>query len=578
VEPAVTALAHNVRVTSTAYRGPTGATVKSLYAHAFRCAKPECTKPLYTQNNETGDRILNSRVAHIHARNPGGPRWIEMSEDENRAEANLLLLCIEHSYEIDEHPDSYPADLLREWKQSQLDEYVQVQLGWPVNDEEVGRVLEASSQVVEHHQAGAILDVVRRAQQLVLGSRRARRGPASRAADWRNARARARSSFTAWDENGDPVYAEPSRLETKQHVIALDAALTVASEEVSLLADAVGIELAALGAIRPAIRPWCDWVLRAAEEVLAASARWPGLPEWEEDDRLDESLSGLTTATDALTAAWRDESTAPPPPPPPSEPEPGPEAHDPLQDHRALLERARPYKRVDHRPYDAGLRADLAVAAEQAASIPPVLSAYAIGVETTCELAAAVAANADDETLAALIEQDAGRRPLSAAVLLLTETARYAEKRGRSTPQALANAALDKLWNSIDWADPRSWGDHDKSMPRVLWIGSRLTSPESVKERLSRALERRPTIVLPLIESCASWVDVHDSHDFSPLGHRRRYRELPPWFPAEAAAAAIMSVAPNAASVIVDAFGDTANDDVKSLAAQVLRLATPNEP
>lgn len=42
---------------------PNDATIKELYACAFRCAYPSCSKPLYRLNNDTGDRILNSRVA-----------------------------------------------------------------------------------------------------------------------------------------------------------------------------------------------------------------------------------------------------------------------------------------------------------------------------------------------------------------------------------------------------------------------------------------------------------------------------------------------------------------------------------
>jgi len=125
--------------------------VKRLCARAFRCARPDCSRPLYKQDNDTGDLALNSRVAHIHARRPGGPRWIEMPAEDNRADANLLLLCIEHSYEVDELPDLYPAELLREWKQAQLDEHGQAQRGWPLTDADAGRVLEASSRAAEHH-------------------------------------------------------------------------------------------------------------------------------------------------------------------------------------------------------------------------------------------------------------------------------------------------------------------------------------------------------------------------------------------------------------------------------------------
>ncbi len=44
-----------------------------------------CPQPLY-RVSESGERVLNSRVAHIHARSEGGPRWNPtMTAEENRA-------------------------------------------------------------------------------------------------------------------------------------------------------------------------------------------------------------------------------------------------------------------------------------------------------------------------------------------------------------------------------------------------------------------------------------------------------------------------------------------------------------
>jgi hypothetical protein len=565
------AVEHNGWVTASAHPEPTPATVKRLYARAFRCARPDCSRPLYKQDNDTGDLALNSRVAHIHARRPRGPRWIEMPAEDNRADANLLLLCIEHSYEVDELPDLYPAELLREWKQAQLDEHEQAQRGWPLTDADAGRVLEASSRAVEHHHAGAVLGAVRAAERLALAARGARRGPAARAAAWRAARALARNAFTAWDQDGNALHAEPSRHETEQHKAALLAALEEAFEALAPLADEAKVELAAVRASRPAVEPWSAWASRAVDEVVAASSTWPGPPGLEDDDRLDGALVGLAEATDALTAAWRGDPAAPPPP----EPDPGPPLvlRDPLQDHRALLDRARPYARVDHRPYDAALRAELAAAAEQAASIPPVPSALAVGLSATCRLAAAVAGNADDDELAALTEQDSRRRPLSAAVLLLAEAAQAAEDRGRPAPKERAEAALAALWDSVDWSDPGSWDGADANGHSMLWAGSRITSPEHVKERLSQVLAQRPDVVLPLVAACAGWEESRDRDDWRVLGFRRRYRELPAWFPVQAVVTAAASAAPNAASVAVDAFGETDGDDAESLLAQVLWLA-----
>lgn len=545
--------------------------MKRLYARAFRCARPDCSRPLYKQDNDTGDLAMNSRVAHIHARRPGGPRWIEMSAEENRADANLLLLCIEHSYEVDELPDLYPAGLLREWKRAQLDEHEQAQRGWPLTDADAGRVLDASSRAHEHHHGEAVVGAVRAAERLALAARRARSGPVTYAAAWRAGRVRARNSFTAWDQDGNAVHAEPSRHETEHYKSALLAALKGAAESLAPLADEAKVDLAAVRASRPAIEPWSAWTSRAVDEVVTASSTWPGPPELEDDDKLDGALVGLVEATDALTAAWRGDPVATPPPEP--DPGPPPVPQDPLADHRALLDRARPYARVDHRPYDAALRAELAAAAEQAAGIPPVPSALAVGLSTTCRLAASVAANADDEELAALTEQDSHRRPLSAAVLLLAEAAQVAQDRGRPAPQARAEAALAAVWDSVDWSDPGSWDGDDANGLSVLWEGSRIASPGHVMERLSQALAQRPDILLPLVTTCAGWEESRDRDDWRLLGIRRRYRGLPSWFPVSAVVAAAASAPPNAGSVGVDAFGETDGDDPESLLAQVLWLA-----
>ncbi len=400
--------------------------MKALYARALRCGRPDCQRPLYKQDNETGDLVLNSRVAHIHARRPGGPRWIEMTAEENRGPGNLLLLCIEHSYEVDDLSDRYPANLLREWKRAQLDEYERVQRNWTLSDADAGRVLEASSPAAAQQHAGAVVGAVRAVERLALDARSARAGPAARAAAWRAARARTRAASSAWDQDGGPVYAEPSRHETEQLRAALLKALDAVAARLVPLADDAKVELAAARASRSPVRPWCDWVLRTLDEVVGTSSAWPGPPGLEDDGRLEDALRGLAEATDGLAAAWRGEATAPPPELSAAAVDPG--GHpDPLQAHRDLLDLARPFARVDHRPYDVELRARLAGAAEDAAMLPPVWSTFSIDLTATCRLAAAVAGNADDAELADLAGQDSRRRPLCTALLLLEETGRVAE-------------------------------------------------------------------------------------------------------------------------------------------------------
>lgn len=493
-----------------------------------------------------------------------------MSSDDNRADTNLLLLCIEHSYEVDEAADRFPAEMLRDWKQEQLAEYQRAERGWPLSDAEAGRVLEASSPAVEHHSAGALLGVIRAVERLSLAARRVRSGPATAAAAWRAGRARARHSFSAWDTDGNAVYAEPSAHETRQHSAALEAALDDVNRALYPLAEEAKVELAAIRVARPSGAPWSAWCGRAIDQVVAVSATWPAPPELEDDSALDDALAELAAAADSMSLEWRGEQVEPPPTKVSMEP-PIP-ARDPLQEHKDLLDLARPYSRVSHRPYDAGLRAEVAEAAQQAASIPPVASAMAFGLSTTCALAAAVSANATDGELTTLAREDARRRPLSAAFLLLAESARFAEKRDRLAPQAMAETELLALWSSIDWSAIELWDSEDANISSVMWAGARATTPDAVNAVLTLALEQQPEILLPLVSAGAEWIEHHALADWQLLGIRRRYRELPSWFPTRAVVSAA-AVAQLAETVVVDEFGETAEDNAESLLAQVLWIA-----
>lgn len=126
---------------------PTPATVKELYGNAYRCAFPDCRRPLYKVDPDNGSRTLNSRVSHIHARREGGPRWEPtMSADKNRSVENLVLLCIEHSYEVDD-PDrvaDFGPDLMRKWKANQLAEFDRLHQGWALDEGEAREAAEAS--------------------------------------------------------------------------------------------------------------------------------------------------------------------------------------------------------------------------------------------------------------------------------------------------------------------------------------------------------------------------------------------------------------------------------------------------
>ena len=120
--------------------------MKELYANAFGCAFPACELPLY-RVNEDGTRTLSSRVAHICARRENGPRWDPvMSPEENRSSRNLLLTCIDHSYEIDDiqRVYLYPKELLRSWKERQLADFDKTRRGWQLTDAEAAEVIRES--------------------------------------------------------------------------------------------------------------------------------------------------------------------------------------------------------------------------------------------------------------------------------------------------------------------------------------------------------------------------------------------------------------------------------------------------
>lgn len=124
------------------HREPTPATIRQLYGSAFECGKPGCHRELYEADVDTGKHVLNSRVAHIHARREGGPRWNpHMSESENRDASNLLLLCLLHAWEIDDAPAQYPPSVLRAWKAAQLADYRDARKNWQLSDSDVAEAL-----------------------------------------------------------------------------------------------------------------------------------------------------------------------------------------------------------------------------------------------------------------------------------------------------------------------------------------------------------------------------------------------------------------------------------------------------
>lgn len=512
-------------MTAAAYPLPTPSTVRQLYGSAFRCAYPGCSRPLYKLSDDTGDRVLNSRVAHIHARRQGGPRWLAMPAEENRSFDNLVLLCIEHSYEIDETPDSFPAEMLREWKTAQIAEYDRLQRNWPITDDEATEVLVASESFDALH-APSTVELARRVEALRLVAERTRGVTRSWARLWQQLREQTRRSFNAWDYDGNPVYVEPSEMETRPMREGIQSALAAALDEVGPAAEKARIELAAVRVTGRQVAPWCDALERAITDLIDTASTWTGRSDPTSDTAFENALAELQRSVTDLVRASRGEQVAVPELPPVAS---EPEQVDPLAEHRKLLDEARPFHRVRHRPYDPELRERVAGATVEAAAIPPTAHFLAIGLDTTAALAVAVAGNATADEQFDLMERDRQRLPICAAAALLQEAARRGDERDAAALAAGEN--LRRLWSETDWASTASWIGNDINGQSMMWAFARATSNTEVHDRLAHALETVPQLLAPLVVSCAGWVENLDAQTWNLTGFDRTYRDAPPWLP-----------------------------------------------
>lgn len=89
--------------------------VKKLWlASGNQCAFPDCEQPLIDFDLD----VVFGKMCHIYARKPGGARYDEnMSEEEKESYENRILLCGNHHTLIDEAPDQYPPEALKQMKQ-----------------------------------------------------------------------------------------------------------------------------------------------------------------------------------------------------------------------------------------------------------------------------------------------------------------------------------------------------------------------------------------------------------------------------------------------------------------------------
>ncbi|RCJ20243.1 hypothetical protein A6S26_05840 [Nostoc sp. ATCC 43529] len=83
---------------------------------AGRCEFKGCNTPVW-YNGLTLNEGNFAEVAHIIGSSKDGPRGTDQSEELQINFSNLMLLCQRCHKEIDGHPEKYPTELLRTWKQ-----------------------------------------------------------------------------------------------------------------------------------------------------------------------------------------------------------------------------------------------------------------------------------------------------------------------------------------------------------------------------------------------------------------------------------------------------------------------------
>lgn len=82
-----------------------------------RCSNPLCMRDTVGPKGNIGSAVSVGEAAHICAASQDGPRFDpNMTEEERKSEANGIWLCSTCHSLVDSDPESYPAEVLRKWK------------------------------------------------------------------------------------------------------------------------------------------------------------------------------------------------------------------------------------------------------------------------------------------------------------------------------------------------------------------------------------------------------------------------------------------------------------------------------
>jgi hypothetical protein len=98
----------------------------------YMCSNPSCRKHTVGANSQIDKFTLIGIAAHITAAAPGGPRYdSSLSPQERKNIRNGIWLCANCASLIDRDVDTYPTDLIEEWKEQAELQMLNVLAGRP---------------------------------------------------------------------------------------------------------------------------------------------------------------------------------------------------------------------------------------------------------------------------------------------------------------------------------------------------------------------------------------------------------------------------------------------------------------
>ena len=111
-------------------RGDSKKTLKILFALSRnQCAHPKCTNNVIEPATDSSDAAVIAQICHIYAVSTDGPRGkAGLTDKELNSPENLILLCPNHHTVVDKQFETYPAEMLKQWKQDHEYKAVEDQL------------------------------------------------------------------------------------------------------------------------------------------------------------------------------------------------------------------------------------------------------------------------------------------------------------------------------------------------------------------------------------------------------------------------------------------------------------------